>query len=663
MPEGGQNQIFFGDNLEVLRTLKDGSVQLIYIDPPFNTGLARKKVTLKTIADRLGDRVGFGGRRYRSFAVGTRSYDDSFDNFGDFLRPRLQEAHRILDEHGSIFVHLDPRESHYCKIWLDTIFGRKSFINEIIWAYDYGGRGRDKWPSKHDVILWYAKNPKKYTFNYENIDRIPYMAPGLVSPEKAKNGKIPTDTWWNTIVATNSREKTGYPTQKPLAILERIVRVHSNEGDLVLDFFAGSGTTGEAAAKLGRKFLLIDSNPEAIKIMSSRLDSYGPKVATLKAATKGLKSALPSSAGPGKSSDQNKSLVHIIAASVWKYEHLSKLAGPKHDAASIREFFVGSQLGIYEAERFTELLNPSLDDLQRALLDYAETRTAHGDILIFYFTGHGCVIGGNDFGFCPVDAKVCNTPSGGGILPLSVLSFSQLVRTLSLVDVHPVMIIDACFSAAIGTTDSLRITESMHDNLQRHAASSYGILCSSYEQSASIDQPDGGVFTKALRAVAEKGMGGKLKRQHFLTLMDLAEPVQESLSRDGMPLSRLHVGPGLPQIPLVRNVAFEARTERFGKELYEAITYMHKVHPAEVNVSDFAAHVSNTAYGNHNKLSYLPWGLSKKGSNARKRRLTERGLRFAKGLLSIPEVIERVGDSDEWQAQSGTRQVAYKDFK
>jgi len=184
----------------------------------------------------------------------------------------------VLKSNGSLFFHIDWREAHYCKIWLDKIFGRDNFINEIIWVYDYGARSKKKWSTKHDTIFWYAKNPKQYTFNYDEIERIPYMAPGLVGPEKAKRGKTITDCWWHTIVPTNGKEKTGYPTQKPLGIIERIIKVHSNPGDLVLDFFAGSGTIGEVCCKLNRSFILIDNNPEAISIIKKRLNKYSVKI-------------------------------------------------------------------------------------------------------------------------------------------------------------------------------------------------------------------------------------------------------------------------------------------------------------------------------------------------------------------------------------------------
>jgi site-specific DNA-methyltransferase (adenine-specific) len=262
--------VHHGDNLGILRGIPDCSVHLIYIDPPFNTGKTQARTRLRTVRDPDGDRTGFQGRRYRTIKLGSKAYDDVFDDYLGFLEPRLSEARRILTTDGSLFVHLDYREVHYVKVLLDRIFGRESFINELIWAYDYGARTRKKWPSKHDNILWYARDPEQFQFHLEECDRIPYMAPGLVGPEKAARGKTPTDTWWHTIVSPNGREKTGYPTQKPRGILDRLVKVHSRPGDTLLDFFAGSGSFGESAAEHGRDCILIDSNPEAIEVMRRR---------------------------------------------------------------------------------------------------------------------------------------------------------------------------------------------------------------------------------------------------------------------------------------------------------------------------------------------------------------------------------------------------------
>ena len=276
-------RIVLGDNLEVLVTLPSRMARLIYIDPPFNTGQTRERVTLRTVRDIDGDRRGFQGERYRTIRTGTSSYADDRQDYLAFLEPRLMEARRILTDDGSFFFHIDYREAHYCKLLLDGIFGRSSFINEIVWAYDYGGRPKRRWPAKHDTIFWYAVDPQNYVFNYAAIDRIPYLAPGLVGAEKAARGKTPTDVWWSTIVSPTGKEKTGYPTQKPLKILERVVTVHSQPGDLVVDFFAGSGTTGEAAARNGRRYLLIDSNPEAVRVMARRLAFDAPEVIGLDA--------------------------------------------------------------------------------------------------------------------------------------------------------------------------------------------------------------------------------------------------------------------------------------------------------------------------------------------------------------------------------------------
>lgn len=269
--------IHFGDNLEVLASMADGSFDLIYIDPPFNTGKKQARTQIKTVRDEDGDRTGFQGKRYRTVRLGSRAFNDAFDDYLAFLEPRLTEAARLLKPSGSFFLHIDYREVHYCKVLLDSIFGRHCFLNEIIWAYDYGARAKRRWSPKHDNILWYAMNPEEYTYRYDDIDRIPYMAPGLVGPEKAARGKTPTDTWWNTIVSPNGKEKTGYPTQKPIAILDRIVRVHSNPGDRVLDFFAGSGTTGDVAVRSGRSAVLVDNNPEAIEVMARRLAFAEPR--------------------------------------------------------------------------------------------------------------------------------------------------------------------------------------------------------------------------------------------------------------------------------------------------------------------------------------------------------------------------------------------------
>jgi site-specific DNA-methyltransferase (adenine-specific) len=265
------NRVLKGDCLDVLRTIEDASIDLVYVDPPFNTGTIQRRTRMKTVRDANGDRNGFAGRRYRTERISRdEGFTDTFDDYLAFLEPRLREAHRVLAPTGSLYFHIDYREVHYCKVLLDRIFGRESFLNEIIWAYDYGARTTKRWPAKHDNILFYAKDPARYHFDVEEVDRIPYMAPGLVGPEKAARGKLPTDTWWHTIVSPTGKEKLGYPTQKPIGILRRIVRSSCPRGGTVLDFFAGSGTTGAAALEHGCSFVLVDSNAAAITVMKKR---------------------------------------------------------------------------------------------------------------------------------------------------------------------------------------------------------------------------------------------------------------------------------------------------------------------------------------------------------------------------------------------------------
>ena len=266
-----ENTLYFGENLPALKLIPDSSVQLVYIDPPFNTGREQQRSKVTTKRNNEGNRIGFKGERYETVKSTVLSYDDQFANYWEFLEPRIEEAFRVLGNSGTLYLHLDYREAHYAKVLLDALFGPECFLNEIIWAYDYGGKSKSRWPAKHDTILVYVKDPKNYYFNSEEVDREPYMAPGLVTPEKIERGKLPTDVWWHTIVSPTGKEKTGYPTQKPVGILRRIIQASSKPGDVVLDFFAGSGTTGFVANELGRKFILVDQNPESIQVIKDRL--------------------------------------------------------------------------------------------------------------------------------------------------------------------------------------------------------------------------------------------------------------------------------------------------------------------------------------------------------------------------------------------------------
>ncbi|HEX3803806.1 MAG TPA: DNA methyltransferase [Solirubrobacteraceae bacterium] len=267
--------VIAGDNLQVLAALPEARFDLVYMDPPFNTGRVQTRDSLavsRTDAHAPGARTGFGGHRYASRLLQSLSYDDAFGDYLAFLEPRLRRTRDLLAPHGTLYFHIDYREAHYCKLLLDEIFGRDAFLNELIWAYDYGAKPRRRWPAKHDTILVYVREPGGHHFDADAVEREPYMAPGLVGAEKAARGKRPTDVWFHTIVPTNGREKTGYPTQKPEGVLRRIVSASSRRDGWCLDPFAGSGTLGAVCQKLGRHYVLIDSNPTAVEVMRERLD-------------------------------------------------------------------------------------------------------------------------------------------------------------------------------------------------------------------------------------------------------------------------------------------------------------------------------------------------------------------------------------------------------
>jgi site-specific DNA-methyltransferase (adenine-specific) len=271
--------VLAGENQQALRRLPEACFDVVYMDPPFNTGHAQARHTVAVAADPSSGRVGFGGRRYSSRLLQSLSYDDAFADYLAFLEPRLVRARELLAPHGTLYFHIDYREAHYCKLLLDELFGRESFLNEIIWAYDYGAKPRRRWPAKHDTILAYVRTPGGHHFDADAVEREPYMAPGLVGPEKAARGKRPTDVWFHTIVPTSGREKTGYPTQKPEGVLRRLVAASSRPGGWCLDPFAGSGTLGAVCRELGRRFVLVDENPVAVEIMRHRLSERSVRAA------------------------------------------------------------------------------------------------------------------------------------------------------------------------------------------------------------------------------------------------------------------------------------------------------------------------------------------------------------------------------------------------
>lgn len=236
-------RVVTGNAAAFLRVQESSSVQFCYIDPPFAT---------------------------QSVQRGSRgSYSDRYklDDHKKMMERLLIKLYRVLDLDGSVMVHLDERTVHQTAVLMRDIF--EVHINDIIWCYQSGGAGKRNLAKKHDTILWYAKS-ERYTFN---VIREPYPRDYGDRPGFHPEGRMLNDWWTIPIMSTTSKERVGYPNQKPLALLERCISIATNPGDVVLDFFCGSGTTGVAAKRLGRKYLLCDKNPEATAIAKERLQN------------------------------------------------------------------------------------------------------------------------------------------------------------------------------------------------------------------------------------------------------------------------------------------------------------------------------------------------------------------------------------------------------
>jgi len=257
-----KDKLILGDNLEILKTLKDETVDLIYIDPPF-------------FSNRIYEVV-FGDE------AEIRSFEDRWEGgvnvYVAWMKERVQELYRVLKPTGSLYLHCDWHASHHLRVMLDEIFGSKQFQNEVIWWYGGGGASKDRFGRKHDNIYLYSKGKSK-TFNIDDV-REPYKwtagqkrADG--SERDYTKGKIPDDVWNIHGVLPWAKERQGYPTQKPEALLERMIKASSNKGGVVLDSFCGCGTSLAVAQRLGRHWIGIDISPTAIKLVERRLNKIG----------------------------------------------------------------------------------------------------------------------------------------------------------------------------------------------------------------------------------------------------------------------------------------------------------------------------------------------------------------------------------------------------
>lgn len=295
--------IFEGDNLPVLRGMETASVDLIYLDPPFNSNRTYETPIGSEVAgatfrdpwslDNLdqkwhNDIADQNLTLYRAIEVSEHTHSASMKAYLIMIAVRIIEMKRILKPTGSIYLHCDPTVSHYLKMIMDGIFGVENFKNEIVWHYTGGGRSKTSFSRKHDIIFFYTRSKSDHCFNVDSI-RVPYKETsgyaksGIISKVGKRylpnpKGTPVGDVWDISII--NSKERLGYPTQKPLVLLERIVAASSNQGDLVLDPFCGCATTCVAAENLGRHWIGIDISPKAVELVRERLKErvgmFGP---------------------------------------------------------------------------------------------------------------------------------------------------------------------------------------------------------------------------------------------------------------------------------------------------------------------------------------------------------------------------------------------------
>ncbi|MDO9545574.1 MAG: caspase family protein [Pelolinea sp.] len=361
---------------------------------------------------------------------------------------------------------------------------------------------------------------------------------------------------------------------------------------------------------------------------------------------------------------QNLGMMTIFAVAVSDYQYIRRLRGAEQDLVKIRQIFVDNPAtSLYSEEQLITLSNPTSSELRRAVLEFTESRGARGDIVIFYFSGHGSVLGGGEFLLCTTDSRPNQRIDGGGILSTSSVLFRDIVHSFSSVDIRPIFIIDACFSGTIGLSDDFQIGQMMQNEAFTFG-NTYGLLCSSSSEAESKDTPEGGLFTIRLHEAAENGMSGNFyKNKPLLTLNDIAIPLVESLSRDGYPLSRLFFGPQLPQIGISKNIQYQLEFEYFPPMYRQIIELIwNNGEPTEMHIEELGRRIGRGAYSNHSKLSLPPWGLLQDGQSRSHGILTERGILFSQGVFAIPRRVIKDPESWEWIADPESEMVFISDI-
>jgi len=354
---------------------------------------------------------------------------------------------------------------------------------------------------------------------------------------------------------------------------------------------------------------------------------------------------------------------HVILSGVANYDELETIHGASFDLDMMSEIFTSQpDIALFEKPSVDILDDPTNNDFRECIANYTQTRTARGDILILYFSGHGCILPSGSFGFCLQDTRLSS--KGDELFPISIVSIEDVLSTLSVSDIHPVFIIDACYSSAISSQSPSAGSHAMEDTLRKKYSGPFALLASSSSTTKSVDTPSGGPFTQALYNLIHTGLKDDVgQKSPYITLDILASPLREELTCHGVPLPRCVVGDNFPLVAIAKNKAFRQQTVRFSPYFKRIILFLwNNGAPREATRKDLTNGVGPGAYGNHSKLSLNPWGLVESTESNKKRMLTRKGMKFAQGDIKIPKIICKNPITGEWKQDIDTPMISVDDI-
>lgn len=361
------------------------------------------------------------------------------------------------------------------------------------------------------------------------------------------------------------------------------------------------------------------------------------------------------------------SRVTVIAIGVNHYKDnlLEDLQGPENDVDQLRHLLVeNSKTALYSLDKFKALYNPTANEFRELINRYTMDRSASGDILLLYFSGHGVPIGRDDFGFCTTDTII--HPLSEVALPLSIVKYSELLQTIYIADITPIIIIDACYSGIAGRNliiPPIEIIDNLRQQIHSRVASKFSLLCSCSDYQISIDTPQGGVFSHYLFEVAREGISTEANKPllSFIDIYPVLERKVQSYSGEATP--RLFLGVSLPEFPLVINTQYSPTSYQLSLHLVNIVKVLwDDGNKRELSPSQIDDECGRGAYGNHRKLSYTPWGLIEDNPQTGKRHLTERGIDFIEGKLEVPKKIVKDPRTGDYLPAEKTEFVSFTSF-